>query len=83
MMIDLSNKYTTAKGLGLALTPGANLIERIITGDELHTCTMMCNKEYKVKPPQIKSNPPLIKYLGIEENISKNPIAWSCIDILK
>lgn len=78
----MANRYTTAKGLGLTLTPGANIIKKVITEDEQQICSRICNHEQPVKPPVIKANPPKIKYLGENENPNDKPVAWSCIDIL-
>lgn len=83
MLIDMANRYTTAKGLGLTLTPGANIIKKVITEDEQYICSRICNHEFPVKAPVIKQNPPKIKYLGENENPKDKPVAWSCIDILR
>lgn len=81
MLISMANRYTTAKVLGLTLTPGANIINKLITDDERVICNLRCNMQYPIVLPAIKPNPPKIKNLGENENPADGPVAWSCTDI--
>jgi len=42
MIVDTANTYTTAKKLGQTLTPGFNMISKVITNDELKFCEELC-----------------------------------------
>lgn len=82
MLIQQANKYTTASALGLTLTPGQNIIEKLIGDDERIICSLRCNMQYPVPQPHPLPSPPLIKDLGENENTENGPVAWSCTDIM-
>jgi len=60
MIIDMANKYTTANTLGLTLTPGQNIIDKLITGDEKAICKIRCNLQYPTPQPKQLPFPPQI-----------------------
>lgn len=68
--------------MGLTLTPGENIINKIITDDERIICSLRCNMQYPVPAPKPLPKPPLIRELGENENDAMAPVAWSCSDIL-
>ena len=45
MLIQQANKYTTAKVMGLTLTPGQNIIDKLIGDDERIICSLRCNMQ--------------------------------------
>jgi len=69
--------------LGLTLTPGENIISKLITEDEKVMCSTRCNLQYTVNTPLMRPLPPLIKDLGENENAANAPVSWGCVDVLK
>jgi len=83
MLIDTANSYTTAKKLGETLTPGFNIISKVITNDEIKYCENMCDRFYPVAKQEKVPDLPKIGNLGNLNNPKLEPVAWSCTDILR
>jgi hypothetical protein len=71
-----ANNSIVAKDLGLQAEPGANIIDKLITFDEIEMCRNNCQVEYPMTEPTTLPPPKKLALLG-----NPGKPARSCWDI--